>query len=67
MGDHLALHCATPDPGEKDHCPLPQPEEVDLAMATLFDTTIGLLTGSKLEDNLEEMLWCERRSNTRPR
>ena len=26
-------------------------------MATLFDTTIGLLTGSQLEDNLEEMLW----------
>lgn len=37
--------------------PLPQPDEVDLAMATLFETTIGLLTGSQLEDNLEELLW----------
>lgn len=26
-------------------------------MATLFDTTVGILTGSQLEDNLEEMLW----------
>lgn len=55
--DHLALHGATPGPGEIDHRPLPQPDEVDLAMASLFDTTIGLLTGSQLEDNLEEMLW----------
>ncbi|SMO91530.1 Protein of unknown function [Thalassovita litoralis] len=55
--DHLALHVATPGPGETDHRPLPQPDEVELAMATLFDTTIGLLTGSQLEDNLEEMLW----------
>ena len=55
--DHLSLHGATPGPGETDHRPLPQPDEVELAMATLFDTTIGLLTGSQLEDNLEEMLW----------
>ena len=55
--DHLALHGARPGPGETDHRPLPQPDEVDLAMATLFDTTIVLLTGSQLEDNLEEMLW----------
>lgn len=26
-------------------------------MATLCATTISLLTGSQLEDNLEEMLW----------
>ena len=39
--DHLALHGATPGPGETDHRPLPQPDEVELAMATLFDTTIG--------------------------
>ncbi|QEW23673.1 hypothetical protein LA6_005911 (plasmid) [Marinibacterium anthonyi] len=55
--DHLALHGATPGPGETDHRPLPQPDEVEVAMATLFDTTIGLLTGSQLGDNLEEMLW----------
>ena len=55
--DHLALHVATPGPGETDHRPLPQPDEVELAMATLFDTTISLLDDSQLEDNLEEMLW----------
>lgn len=26
-------------------------------MAALFDTSIDLLTGSQLEDNLDEMLW----------
>ena len=36
--DHLALHGATPGPGETDHRPLPQPDEVELAMATLFDS-----------------------------
>ncbi len=55
--DYLALHGATSGADETDHRPLPQPDEVDLAIATLFDTTIGLLTGSQLEDNLEEMLW----------
>lgn len=55
--DELALHGATPAPGEVDHRPLPQPDQVELAMTTLFETTIGLLTDSQLEDNLEEMLW----------
>ncbi len=55
--DHLALHGATPGPGETYHRPLPQPDQVELAMATLFETTIGLLDDSQLEDNLEEMLW----------
>lgn len=55
--DHLALHGAKPGPDEIDHRPLPQPDQVELAMATLFNTTISLLDGSQLEDNLEEMLW----------
>jgi hypothetical protein len=37
--------------------PLPQADQVELAMVTLFDTTISLLDDSQLEDNLEEMLW----------
>ncbi|WP_229864462.1 hypothetical protein [Seohaeicola zhoushanensis] len=64
--DHLALHGATPGPGETDRRPLPQPDEVELTIATLFGTTIGLLTSSQLEDHLEEVLWsltsiCHRR------
>ena len=55
--DHLALHGAKPGPGETYHRPLPQPDQVELAMTTLFETTIGLLDDSQLEDNLEEMLW----------
>lgn len=30
--DHLALHGITPGPGEADHRPLPQPEEVEFAI-----------------------------------
>jgi hypothetical protein len=37
--------------------PLPQADQVELAMATLFDTIVSLLDDSQLEDNIEEMLW----------
>jgi len=57
MLDHLALHGATPAPDETDHRDLPQDDEVELAMVTLFETTSSLLSGSQLEDDLEEMLW----------
>lgn len=55
--DHLALHGARPVPGETDHRELPQTDEVELALATLFETTSNLLTGSQLEDDIDEMLW----------
>lgn len=55
--DHLALHGAKPAPGETDHRTLPQDDEIELAMGTLFDTTLSLLSESQLEDDLEEMLW----------
>jgi hypothetical protein len=35
---------------------MPQLDEVQLAMATLFNTAISLLDDSQLEDDLEEML-----------
>ncbi len=56
MPDHLALHGATPAPDETDHRELPHDDEVELAMVTLFETTSSLLSGSQLEDDLEEML-----------
>ena len=55
--DHLALHGATPPPGETDHRELPQTDEVELAILTLFETTSALFTGNQLEDDLDEMLW----------
>ena len=55
--EHLSLHGAKPASGETDHRELPQTDEVELAMVTLFETTAGLLTGSQLEDDLDEMLW----------
>lgn len=55
--DHLTLYGAKPALGETDHRELPQTDEVELAMVTLFETTSSLLTGSQLEDDLDEMLW----------
>jgi hypothetical protein len=57
--DHLALHGVKPGPGETDHRPLPQLDQVELATATLFDSTVSLLDDSQLEDSLEEMLWSQ--------
>jgi hypothetical protein len=55
--DHLTLHGARPAPDETDHRELPDTDEIELALATLFETTSNLLTGSQLEDDIEEMLW----------
>lgn len=55
--EHLALHGATPEPGEADHRSLPDGDDVELAMATLFETTTSLMRGSQLETDIEELLW----------
>lgn len=57
MIDQLALYGAMPAPGETDHRPIPQGDEVEYAVATLFEASMALFTGSQLEDNLEEFLW----------
>ena len=57
MLDHLALHGATPPIDEIDHRVLPEGDEVELAMTTLFETTASLLSGSQIESDLEELLW----------
>jgi len=55
--DHLALMGATPPIDEIDHRDIPSDDEVDLSMTCLFETMIGLMSGSQLEDELEELLW----------
>lgn len=55
--DHLALHGAPPPPNDTDHRSLPSDHEVELAMSCLFETANSLLSGSQLEDDLEEVLW----------
>jgi len=57
MLDQLSLYGATPAPGETDHRVLPEGDEIELAMATLFETTTSLLIGSQLETDIEELLW----------
>lgn len=57
MLDHLALHGSSPGPDDVDHRPLPDDEEINLAIGCLFDTFSGMLTSTQLEDDLEELLW----------
>ena len=55
--DHLAMHGATPSADEQDHRHLPNDDQIDLAMVSLFSSLQELLSGSQLEDDLEEVLW----------
>lgn len=55
--DHLARFGATPSFDEVDHRPIPEDEEIGLSIGCLFDTLSGLLSGSQLEDDLEDLLW----------
>ncbi|KPB00664.1 DUF2493 domain-containing protein [Ahrensia marina] len=55
--DHLAMHGAPPPADEPDHRHLPDDDQIDLAMVSLFGSLQELLSGSQLEDDLEEVLW----------
>ena len=55
--NHLAMHGATPSPDEADHRDLPSEEAVQHTMNGLFEALSGLVAGSQIEDDLEELLW----------
>ena len=55
--NHLARFGARPEPDEVDHRHIPGDDEIELGMNCLFDTMSGMMTGSQLEDDLEELLW----------
>ncbi|MEW7009891.1 DUF2493 domain-containing protein [Lentilitoribacter sp. EG35] len=57
MLDQLALLGATPSSDETDHCELPETDQVEFSIGVLFDSVSDLLSGSQLENDIEEMLW----------
>ena len=55
--DRLALHGAFHGDGDSDHRHSPADEDIECTLTCLFEAMSGLLTGSQLEGDLEELLW----------
>ena len=53
----LALHGHRPSPGEPDSRPLPQSDAAGGAVADIFDALVSTLIDTRLEPDLEELLW----------
>ena len=55
--DQLQLHGYQSHPGEPDLRPLPEDEAIDGAVADIFDALTGTLTDTRLDADLETLLW----------
>ena len=55
--DQLQLHGYQSRPGEPDLRPLPEDEAIDGAVADIFDALTGTLTDTRLDADLETLLW----------
>jgi len=55
--DRLALHGTLPGDGDTDHRHIPTDGDIECALTCLFEAMSGLLAGSQLESDLEELLW----------
>ena len=55
--DELSLHAHRPWGDEPDPCPLPEPEAAEGALGTMVDALSGLLMGTRLEDEIPDLLW----------
>ncbi len=55
--EELALYGYRLLPGEPDPRPLPDPDQLGAAILGLFDILSGLLRDTKLEADLEDLLW----------
>ncbi|MBI1208507.1 MAG: DUF2493 domain-containing protein [Azospirillum sp.] len=55
--EELALYGVRPHDDEPDHRPLPDAETCDAALSDLFDLLAQLFEGTRLEDDLEPVLW----------
>jgi YspA, cpYpsA-related SLOG family len=54
----LELHGFHPSAGEPDPRPLPESDQLDAAIADLFDILAGTLQDTALEPDLDDLLWC---------
>lgn len=55
--DELALHGHRPGQDEPDPRPLPEPETVQAQLDATVETLSAMLTGTRLEDDLADLLW----------
>ena len=55
--DELALHGHRPGQDEPDPRPLPEPEAVQAQLDATVETLSAMLTGTRLEDDLADLLW----------
>ncbi|MGD9805458.1 MAG: DUF2493 domain-containing protein [Hyphomicrobiaceae bacterium] len=55
--DELALHAHRPFDDEADPRPLPGPEKIQGALADIFDALVATLSDTRLEPDLEVLLW----------
>jgi hypothetical protein len=55
--DQLQLHGFHPRPGEPDPRPLPEDEAIDGAVADIFAALTGTLADTRLDADLETLLW----------
>ena len=55
--DELALYAHRPFDDEADPRPLPEPEKIQGALADIFDALVATLSDTRLEPDLEVLLW----------
>lgn len=55
--DELALYAHHPFDDEADPRPLPEPEKLNGALADIFDALVATLSDTRLEPDLEILLW----------
>ena len=55
--DELVLYAHRPFQDDSDSRPLPEPEEADTAIVGAMNAITDLLTGTRLEDDLPDLLW----------
>jgi len=55
--DELCLYAYRPLGEDPDPRPLPEPETAELALGAVFESLSGLLTGTRLEDEIPDLLW----------
>jgi hypothetical protein len=56
--DELRLYGGRLDHDEHDPRPLPDDDALEGALSAIFDAFTGPLTGTSLEDDLPDLLWC---------
>jgi hypothetical protein len=55
--DELAIYGHRPGQDEPDPRPLPEPEAAQAQLDAMVDALSGMLTGTRLEDDLADLLW----------